>query len=196
LPEAAYRYELMLNRHKNSIFVTGLPICLNLEVSMKKHFMALILLIVSVLPCFAEEQEMRSFRIHPDHEPTITLKGYFHIAGAVSPGQNVFHYLFKGGNLVASTKYSFVRSTGNKSFELQKEEQIIYFMEENNCKYERTKINGFFDSEKPMRLEVTDLGLKHCQGDDKIYMKMIALEGNQLTYQILLPECLKTPDKK
>jgi hypothetical protein len=54
----------------------------------------------------------------------------------------------------------------------------------------REKINLFFEENGLCPLSFVML-YSGCSKDEKVFLKMIKLQGNQLEYQIILPNCLK-----
>ena len=90
---------------------------------------------------------------------------------------NVFHV---GTGGIGNTWY-YMGRTGDKTFNLLKsksyeKEEMIYsvYFTPNDTLY----LNSVLD-------------VKGCSSKDRIYLKMLDLKGNKLTFQILLPDCAK-----
>ncbi|MFA4918971.1 MAG: hypothetical protein WC581_06955 [Thermodesulfovibrionales bacterium] len=139
-------------------------------------FVILVVLIMSLEhDCYAETIEMnyQKFKIAEwDYwgcfdKPCIIDPGDFNIFGvyATSVG-DAWYYLGR---------------TGEKTFNIFKsmdfgKKEIIYSV--------------YFTPNDTLRLKHV-LGAKGCLSDDAIYLKMLNLNGNKLTFQILLPDCVK-----
>ncbi len=160
---------------------------------MKKFFIiksvAITLLIIPVIS-FAYDWERITFDAPKNHEYTITMGGYFNKTGVVQPNGLIFLYNISNKkfplDICNIVEYRFLGRTGDKTFEIEKISKAIASPKK------RENINMYFDESNPSLLlfyeYLLDTG---CTENDKIYLKMVNLKGNQLEYQIILPNCLR-----
>lgn len=164
-----------------------------------------ILLTFPVWTFSAETLDIITLLTNNDEE--VVMKGSFANIGKANPGDALFFWMLDHHvkpTFIFARKYVFLGRTGDKTYEIQfisstKAAAIPPFSKEEN-KDEFTKMNMFFDKDSLFELK----GLffipknygKGCTADDKLYLKMLSLKGNELQYQIILPECLKFWDHK
>jgi len=130
----------------------------------------------------------------PSYE--ITLVGDFNAAAAVTPGHDIFAYKFESkkfrGKLYWLYQYDFAGRTGDKTFELRLVKREGDASDPRNRK--ESKISVYFDPEVPLPLDAMlvpgGLGARCAKGEVP-KLRMLKLAGNELQFQVLLPECLK-----
>jgi hypothetical protein len=133
----------------------------------------------------------------PDLDGVYTLSGAFNKIGIVEPNGTIFKFHYAHKNFPLDVFYSkiyiFLGRTGEKTFELQyKPEGLITEQKTLHLTGEReypAKINLFFTENDLYPLKI--YFPKPCSKEDKVYLKMLKLQGNEFQYQIILPECLK-----
>lgn len=89
---------------------------------------------------------------------------------------------------VLKASYTFLGRTGDKTFEVR-------FID-TGYDVKNEKISMFFEENELVPLDLKVELASSCTKTDKIYMKMFKLKGNQLEYQIILPDCLKNKLEK
>jgi hypothetical protein len=146
------------------------------------------LLLVSVV--YADDLETISFVSPSRSDWTITIKGNFSKPGLVSSGGTLFSVFEKAQGRFSynSFDYLFTGRTGEKTFEIQ------YKCKTSSTRYDDKKINMYLDDNLYHLSFFPFSGpiYSNCTKDDKVYLKKIQLQGNQLEYQIILPDCLKS----
>jgi hypothetical protein len=80
--------------------------------------------------------------------------------------------------------------TGDKTFEIIYKGSDIRPRTPPILEKRREKINLFFEENSVCPLSFIAL-YSGCPKTEKVFLKMIKLQGNQLEYQIILPNCLK-----
>lgn len=146
---------------------------------------------------YSVELEEISFKA-PDLEGTYKLSGSFNKSGIAEPNGTIFkfHYADKKSplDIFHSNIYIYMGRTGEKTFELQYRPEGIFMTPDNfaSIREHPAKINLYFTENDLYPLKIKQAGL--CTKDDKVYLKMLKLKGNQLEYQIVLPDCLKKPN--
>lgn len=191
---------------------------------MIKKYVVLILMVLLVLDstvCFADRLSYRnSFNGAPTEPEGTTINEYmtgnFKKAGEANPGDSLLwfyskmdattdtgtHYWFTDNK-----KYVFKGRTGDKTFEIEftyeedKDSSMKKFEREAGIKNKSKvqKLNMFFEKDSLYELkEINFLTWTHgvrCPEDaKKVFLKMLELKGNQLIYQIIIPDCV-TKDK-
>src|SRR5574341_707919 len=147
------------------------------------------LLIVNKI--YADNLETISFISPQKSDWKITLRGYFSKPGLIAPNEIIFSVTGKSTryNFFENFTYHFIGRTGEKTFEMQ-----YKFTSNISPIKEDEKINMYLDdnlyhlSFSPFKL-LTDT---NCTEEDKVFLNINKLQGNQLEYQIILPDCLKS----
>jgi hypothetical protein len=137
------------------------------------------------------DQEKVEFNSPEAGEYKIIMFGCFSKSGIAVPNDILFQYRYFTTYLTGGIKdFTYSGRTGDKTFE------IIYKTSDLNLREkEREKINLFFEENGSCPLPFVSL-FSGCSVNEKILLKMIRLQGNQLEYQIILPNCLKRQEKK
>lgn len=144
---------------------------------------------LGISPCFGDRLEQIAFDSPEIAEYTINILGFFEKAGVAHPGDIIFEFLLKNKkflDLYNFTQYKFLGRTGEKTFEIEKSEKM----------YRKgviiKKLNIYFDKQGGLiELNIFSPVYTGCTENDKIYLKMINLQGNELQYQTILPKCLE-----
>jgi len=102
----------------------------------------------------------------------------------VNPGENIFSFRDKrkGTDLSHYDQYQFIGRTGTDTFEMKHNYGRMQMKNEETLKM-------FFEKDSTFPLEFW-FGYTSCN-NEKIELKMLNLQGNQLEYEIILPQCLK-----
>jgi hypothetical protein len=157
--------------------------------------MLLTSLAISLTICnlsFANDLEELKFSSPENAEYKIFMRGYFNKAGIASPNNSLFSYNASHAKLVVGIIEDFVYSgrTGDKTFEITYTSSDLRPSIPPIRERKREKINLFFEENSLCPLSFLSL-YSGCSKDEKLFLKMIKLQGNQLEYQIILPNCLK-----
>ena len=162
---------------------------------MKKNVL-LMSMVMSLIICnfsFANDLESLTFQAPEKAENKISMSGWFSKSGIASPNGLLFSYTCVDPKVFVGLieDFTFVGRTGDKTFE------IIYKITEMRPagpkllhERKREKINLFFEENGLCPLSFVRL-YSGCSNDEKVFLKMIKLQGNQFEYQIILPSCLK-----
>jgi len=138
---------------------------------------------------FGGEFEKIEFDAPKNPECRIMLGGFFTKSGTVNPNETMFTYIDENKKypddprFFSYVQYKFLGRTGEKNFEISRVEKIMVLKETSE------KINMYFDETHLFPLRFSPMYV-NCSKDDKAFLKMIKLQGNQLEYQIILPNCL------
>jgi hypothetical protein len=141
---------------------------------------------------FALDLESIKFKAPKNNEYQIIVFGCFSKSGIALPNDVIFQYRYYhtthliGGN----EDFTYSGRTGDKTFEVIYKSSDLDLREKN-----REKINLFFEENGSCPLSFLSL-FSGCSTNEKVLLKMIKLQGNQLEYQIILPNCLKRQEKK
>ena len=161
---------------------------------MKKN-VSLISMIISLTICnlgFAENLESIVFPSPKDASYKISMRGYFSKSGNASPNEIIFSY--KSGHTEMSIgfweEFLYSGRTGDKTFEIIYSLFQIIPSAKPIREIKREKLNLFFEESSLCPLSFINF-LSGCSEDEKTFLKMIKLQGNQLEFQIILPNCLK-----
>lgn len=141
---------------------------------------------VSAGPCPAEEVSFKT-----DNESV-------HLWGALSKPDTAFagDFLFRYSTehslapLSKLFELQFLGRTGHRTFDVESSLRIVSRSEEEPLEGGMTDRLTYYFLKGDV-VPVQRGGLPGCSEKDTAYLKMIHLKGNQLKYQILLPECLK-----
>ncbi|MDA8084089.1 MAG: hypothetical protein M0024_10575 [Nitrospiraceae bacterium] len=110
------------------------------------------------------------------------LYGCFSKPCTVAPGQsNLYYNSALGGKF--GTTYFFYGRTGDKTFDVRRK-ATGSFGEDSIYHY-------YFTPNETVDIDYAGGMGNGCAKDDDILLKFIELKGNRLTYQIILPNCLK-----
>jgi len=137
-------------------------------------------------------------------EEEVFMKGSFENIGKANPGDQLFLWILdhsgKNYYYLFAKKYVFLGRTGDKTFEIEytfsKSSAAIPPFSKKENSNDVKKMNMFFEEGgffelKDLFFVPKDYGTR-CTTDDKLFLKMISLKGNELQYQIILPDCLKS----
>ncbi len=141
---------------------------------------------------FAEDQlEKDNFVMENDN---CIIIGAFTKSLQANPNVVVFEYRCASKqfpeSVFVSNKYIFKGRTGESTFEIRYiPDGVMTHFDMNENREVPADMKLFFerDSIVPLKISIGD----PCKAERKVYLKMIALSGNRLEYQIILPECLK-----
>ncbi|GEM_PF-5733935 len=140
---------------------------------------------------YADNLEIISFISPRKPDWKITLQGYFSKPGLIAPNEAIFSVTGESipDRFFYSFTYRFTGRTGEKTFEMQ------YKVTGNIVpKIKDEKVNMYLDdnlyhlSFSPFKSPI----YTNCTEEDKVFLKMNKLQGNQFEYQIILPDCLKS----
>jgi hypothetical protein len=120
------------------------------------------------------------------------MRGYFSKSGIASPNESLFSYNCGHTKMLVGIIEDFMFSgrTGDKTFEIIYTSSDLRPSTRPINERKREKINLFFEENSLCPLSFMSL-YSGCSKDEKLFLKMIKLQGNQLEYQIILPNCLK-----
>lgn len=156
----------------------------------KTIFLAFLFVLLPISIVCADELETISFISPEKSDWKITLGGHFNKPGIISPNETIFYFT---GNSTQypffdSFRYRFIGRTGEKTFEMRYE-----FASNTSPIKKDEKINMYFDDNLSHLSFSPFKGPKYtnCTEEDKVFLKIVKLEGNQLECQIILPNCLK-----
>lgn len=154
---------------------------------MKKIKIVIVLVSVLFGPSFSFGGELESIKFDSPEskDRAIVLQGFFSKSGIASPTDTLFFYGCYSIVTSWEDKYVFTGRTGNKTFEITRFFPIMLRKEETKT----LKINLYFEENSLCPLEIFPIH-SGCSKNDKVFLKMIKLQGNQLEYQIMLPDCL------
>jgi hypothetical protein len=144
------------------------------------------IIIISILlglsPSFGDNFEKKEFDSPTNSEYKIKFGGFFTNPGTINPNETIFTSILenKKNQLFMYYQYKYSGRTGEKTFEISLVE---------NFTGKKEKISMYFDETNLFPLEFIR-GYVNCSKDDKVFLKMIKLQGNQLEFQIILPDCL------
>ena len=152
-------------------------------------FTILVFFFAGIPYSFAEKLETINFDDPKNSKWEITLDGFFDKTGISNPNDRLFTYFenLKTAplGLYHGFEYIYLGRTGEKTFEIQ--HIIIDFVKEIEKK---EKISMYFVKGDLYPLKRYRMH-SSCSNEDNIFLKMVNLKGNQLEYQIILPDCLK-----
>ncbi|MBI5043197.1 MAG: hypothetical protein HZC10_05080 [Nitrospirae bacterium] len=158
---------------------------------MKKTSFVLIAVFTWLLPLIAVSSEFEkiSFDAPTKKEYTISMSGFFSKSGIANPNDTIFTFLGEhkefSRDIYYFNQYKFIGRTGEKTFEIMAIEKGPGL----RLKETREKINMYFDDTAPYSLKFMSMNTK-CDQKDRVLLKMIKLSGNQLEFQLILPDCL------
>ncbi len=160
-----------------------------------KQNLLLISMVISLTLCnfsFANDMETLRFASPQKADYKIFMRGYFSKAGIASPNDSLFSYNCNNTTVLVGIIENFTYSgrTGDKTFEILYTSSDIRPSTPPIRETKREKINLFFEENSVCPLSFMSL-YSGCSNDEKVVLKMIKLQGNQLEYQIILPNCLK-----
>jgi hypothetical protein len=142
---------------------------------------------------FALDLESMKFKAPDNPQFQIILFGCFSKSGIALPNDILFQYRYYDTTYLTGQNLDFTYSgrTGDKTFGIIYKASDLQDLREEN----REKMNLFFEESGlcPLSFPMVFSG---CSTDEKVLLKMIKLQGNQLEYQIILPNCLKRQEKK
>lgn len=161
---------------------------------MKKNVLLMAMVISLTISnfSFAKDLESLEFRAPANAEYQISMGGYFSKSGYASPNDLLFLYRSNSTKMLVGIIEDFRYSgrTGDKTFEIIYTSSDIRPSTQPIRERKKEKINLFFEKNGLCPLSFVSLH-SGCSKDEKVFLKMIKLQGNQLEYQIILPNCLK-----
>lgn len=144
-------------------------------------------ILFSIIPSFGNDREKITFDAPRNPECTIGISGFFSKSGIAEPNDTIFSYLYENKRsplaIYYLNQYNFLGRTGEKTFEIK------YVTGGTVAPKTSEKINMYFEDNDLYPLKIIMLNT-NCSKDDKIFLKMLKLQGNKLGYQIILPDCL------
>ena len=148
---------------------------------------------------FALDLESIKFKAPEDTGYEIIVFGCFSKSGIALPNDILFQYRYYHTTYLIGGNEDFTYSgrTGDKTFEIIYKGSDLDLLEKGreNIEKRREKINLFFEENGSCPLSFLSM-FSGCSTNEKVLLKMIKLQGNQLEYQIILPNCLKKQEKK
>ena len=149
--------------------------------------------IISILfglsPCFGGDFGKIEFDAPKNKEYRITLGGFLTKSGTVNPNETMFTYSDQNKKYpndprcFSYVEYKFSGRTGEKTFEISRAEKIV------QSRPTTEKISMYFDEANLYPLQITPIYV-NCSKDEGVFLKMVTMQGNQLEYRIILPDCL------
>jgi len=162
---------------------------------MKKNVLltSMVLCLVICNFSFANDLEKLEFTAPENHEYNIFMEGYFSKSGIALPNDTLFLYkcvhIKMSYGIIQEFKYSGM--TEKKAFEIiLTGSDLLPTVIQPIRERKKKRINLFFEENSLFPLSFVRL-YSGCSNDEKVFLKMIKLQGNQLEYQIILPRCLK-----
>jgi hypothetical protein len=153
-----------------------------------EYLIIIIFVLFNIALSFGAELEKVNFDAPENSAYSISLFGFFSKSGIANPNDTIFSYMEEHKQsaipIVFFNQYKFLGRTGEKTFEILSIEQGP-----GGVKASREKLNIYFDDTVSYPLRFISINT-NCSLEDKILLKMIKLQGNQLEYQIILPNCL------
>ena len=146
---------------------------------------------------FALDLESIKFKAPENNGYQIIVFGCFSKSCIALPNDIIFQYRYYhtthliGGN----EDFTYSGRTGDKTFEVIYKSSDIIPDQFSTREKNREKINLFFEENGLCSLSFSSV-FSGCSIDEKVLLKMVKLQGNQLEYQIILPNCLKRQEKK
>jgi hypothetical protein len=158
----------------------------------KKIILIIIFFSLSIVETiYADNLETISFISPQKSDWKITLRGYFSKPGLIAPNETIFSVTGESTRyrFVDNFTYRFTGRTGEKTFEMQykftsnispikKDEKVNMYLDDNLYHLSFSPFNSYIHT--------------NCTEEDKVFLKMNKLQGNQFEYQIILPDCLKS----
>jgi hypothetical protein len=161
---------------------------------MKKNVLIISMIISLTISnyAFANDLEELEFASPENAEYRIAMRGYFSKSGNASPNEIIFSY--KSGHREISigfwAQFLYSGRTGDKTFEIIYSLFQILPSAKPIRELKKEKLNLFFEENSLCPLSFMNV-YSGCSRDEKTFLKMIKLQGNQLEFQIILPNCLK-----
>jgi hypothetical protein len=106
------------------------------------------------------------------------------------PQEMVFSYEIQTPGSQSHERYYFVTRSGEKSFDLRHTYGTFMGMRGGRPPEEKITIHLREESET-YPLPMGTLSFPGCPPDERAQLKILELKVNQLSYQIILPQCLK-----
>jgi hypothetical protein len=102
------------------------------------------------------------------------------------------HSLIKSGDLsmISKRRYYFAGRTGENTFDIIYTSPSLEFSNPKAKKEEETTHHVYFEPNELFGLS-SARAFPGCTDNDRFLLKMISLKGNSLSYQVILPQCLK-----
>jgi len=111
-----------------------------------------------------------------------SMRGCFSTSCIANPNDVLFsHVKTWSGGLYSLYEYRFTGRTGDKNFEVSLKTQV--YRVSNTTK----KISLYFEENGSIQLEMGGYNEKFWPPHGRIILKTIKLQGNQLEYQIIIP---------
>lgn len=159
---------------------------------MKSTSCLLVILLVFGTAVFSHAMDKVAFDgpKDPEYKITIVGKGFVIKPAVAYPNDTMLIYWSKKGTFESYMSYRFTGRTGEKTFELEAKTGVIGNKEEEPSRM----IKVYFDSTQELPLVFTPGRMlqvgTNCTEDDYIRLKMLKLQGNQLQYELVLPQCV------
>ena len=149
------------------------------------------ILILFVYPGYGGEIDRIEFNDPKDIGYEISIVGFINKPGTVNPGDIMAEFFVKNKqfhDLYSFNSYKFLGRTGERSFEVEMRERYVA-----GNLATVTKVNMYLDkpgSLIPLQYNNISNHTRCNYEADKVYLKVIGLQGSKLKYQIMLPKCL------
>lgn len=126
----------------------------------------------------------------------VTIGGCFDSPCTSKAGGNSLlfyhHSLIQSGDLsmVSKRRYDFSGRTGEKTFDIIYTSPSLDFSNPRAKTEEETTYHVYFEPNELFGLS-SARAFPGCASNDQFFLKMLKLKGNSLSFQIILPACIK-----